>query len=57
MTCREKLKIEHPEYIDARFIGGCLDCPEDYGYLDEPEWCCLFKCDECWDREIPDSKE
>lgn len=30
MTCREKLKIEHPNE-DCRFR-----CPDDYGYLDRP---------------------
>lgn len=57
MTCREKLSKEHPEGIDTRWIGGCHNCPEDYGYLDEPEWCCLTKCDECWNREIPGTEE
>lgn len=56
MTCREKLKIEHPEYVKETYGGGCRDCPEDYGYLKAPDYC---TCDEkvcrlCWDREIPE---
>lgn len=54
MTCREKLEVEHPECIDTRYIGGCINCPVDYGYLGEPEYCSLFKCRECWNREIKD---
>lgn len=65
MTCRERLKMEHPECVvnecdppnDASYldyVGGCLGCPADYGYLESPEWCSLFDCERCWGREIPD---
>ena len=38
MTCRERLKLEHPEYIDDQntldlYAGGCCGCPDDHGYL------------------------
>lgn len=36
MTCREKLKMEHPELVDERFCGGCYWCPTHYGYLPMP---------------------
>ena len=26
MTCREKLKIEHPEYVGIYYRGGCKGC-------------------------------
>ena len=63
MTCREKLMMEHPEYISDRFCGDCRGCPDDYGYLPPPEncWYTQYKncdygeCRKCWDREIPDS--
>ena len=64
MTCREKLKIEHPEYVGSCYTGGCEGCPKDYGYLDDPDYCANrshrgfleHKCGICWDREIPCSE-
>lgn len=62
MTCREKLKIEHPELVDDGFIGGCCSCPDDYGYLDIPGYCndpswTDDYCTKCWSREIPETGE
>ena len=34
-----------------------LFCPSDYGYLGDPDFCWndgSYKCDRCWDREIPE---
>jgi len=57
MTCREKLKMEHPEKVSSSQIGGCLGCPSTYGYLPYPEGGCVGKnCNECWDREIPEDR-
>ena len=62
MTCREKLKIEHPELINSYYSGGCANCPSSYGYLDKPPYCHgeieidPHICDACWDREIPENK-
>lgn len=60
MTCREKLKIEHPEDIDPKCAGGCHKCPHDYGYMEKPKECVsktyFISCTECWDREIPEAK-
>ena len=55
MTCRERLKLEHPEKINDKLLGGCEGCPHDYGYLDKPKTCGR-SCDKCWDREIPEDK-
>ena len=54
MTCKEKLKQEHPELVDEeKYIPyGCKGCPSDYGYLDDPEWCHAANCRECWERNI-----
>ena len=57
MTCREKVKQEHPEEIDPERLGGCKGCPHQYGYAKEPEWCddnnfTDEKCRRCWDREV-----
>lgn len=64
MTCREKLKMEHPEDVIDRELcyGGCLNCPSDYGYLENPPRCSKKRnigeaCDECWDREIPETEK
>ena len=55
MTCREKLKLEHPECVDPIYGGGCEGCPSSYGYLSSPFVCGGRddECTECWDREIP----
>lgn len=63
MTCREKLKQEHPEHINPQSLGGCDYCPDTYKYLDKPEWCDgpvddkNERCTKCWDREIPGTDE
>ena len=63
MTAREKLAIDHPEQLDDVEPGGCMGCPNDYGYLPDFEFCKnnddrygdLFeRCKKCWDREIPE---
>ena len=63
MTAREKLAMEHPEKFDDLEPGGCIGCPEDYGYLEDADFCTsnydrygdLFVCcKKCWDREIPE---
>ena len=62
MTAREKLAMEYPEKLDDVEPGGCLGCPEDYGYLPDPDFCendydhystRFERCKKCWDREIP----
>lgn len=62
MTCREKLKIEHPEHVSETWGGGCFCCPNKYGYLDKPDYCANpdrddDDCERCWDREIPEDGE
>ena len=56
MTCREKLKIEHPNCISITHLGGCIGCPSCYGYLENPKYCNNGDdyCEECWNREIPE---
>ena len=63
MTAREKLTMEHPEKLDDLEPGGCMGCPEDYGYLLDPDFCMngcdrygdvFERCKKCWDREIPE---
>lgn len=59
MTCREKLAIEYPEYVDSTWCGGCRGCPHHHGYLPKPATCeggrfnSEHICTACWDREIP----
>lgn len=54
MTCREKLKLEHP--ADECYDVEKSRCPFEFGYLDDPEWCIVFDkvCERRWGREIPD---
>lgn len=61
MTCREKLKKEHPELVRDGACGGCVGCPDDYGYLDRKDTECPRKrmgdgdrCATCWSKEIPE---
>ena len=59
MTCREKLQQEHPELVDDKWIGGCDGCPDEYGYLEVPDFCGGHEkaCTRCWDREIKEEKK
>lgn len=60
MTYREKLQREHPECVEDFYIGGCKNCPENYGYEEKeeknenclPEKDIEGRCRECWDREM-----
>lgn len=60
MTCREKLKIEHPEFINPVSYGGCRGCPITYGYLPNSKRLCggdynklnNKRCKKCWDQEV-----
>jgi hypothetical protein len=67
MTCRELLKIEHPEdWEDVEPEGFCIGCPSDYGYAPDPDYCQydpvhtqepkLERCRKCWDREVESVK-
>ena len=57
MTCREKLKMEYPENVNAKYDGGCSGCPSTYCYMYDDESLCASDsydaCTKCWDREIP----
>lgn len=61
MTCRERLKIEHPDDICESACGGCFGCPDSHGYLPTPSYCTNdddeYSCTKCWDREIPGTEE
>ena len=60
MTCREKLKLEHPENVRKEYKGECYGCPAQYGYSDMPDYCVLGGDEDtwrrCWDREIPEAE-
>ena len=63
MTCREKLKIEHPRSINPFSFGGCYGCPHNYGYLPLSKRLCGGNysdfnhetCTKCWDQEVEES--
>ena len=67
MTCREKLKKEHPEDVDEKWGGGCYGCPDadTRRYIATNQTACLGNrvtrsgqetCRKCWDTEIPDTE-
>ena len=68
-TCRERLKREKPKFVCDDEFGGCVGCPQEYGYVKEAYWKCWVAgrvnvnereaiCRECWDRPVEeDSKE
>ena len=55
MTCKEKLKLDHPDWteMEINYRLHC-DCPSAFGYLDDPDYCAT-DCAKCWDREIPET--
>lgn len=61
MKIRDKLKLEYPEFVSDKFMGGCKGCPLSYGYVKSYyKGCCGFNssgnfCKELWDREMPES--
>lgn len=71
MTCKEKLKMEHPDKLANDSRGGCKGCPHMVGYMPRPGYCPYggndfdmlrteaqkILCTECWNREIPETKE
>jgi hypothetical protein len=67
MTCREKLKIEHPTELSDMWIGGCLGCPDEETrrYIAPGQTACrgnkvvgasVENCTKCWDTETPDTE-
>lgn len=54
MTCREKLKIEHPDKFHGYCLWQCDGCPHHYNYAPRPTHCFDLTCNECWDREVED---
>jgi hypothetical protein len=58
MTCKEKLKLDHPDWNDENIehVIEWGDCPEHYGYAPYRE-VCDGRCYECWDREIQNTAD
>lgn len=56
MTCKEKLKMDHPEWDDYKLgvaIGS--SCPSEFGYPEDAGLCAGGNsCVDCWDAEIPE---
>ena len=54
----ERLKNEHPECVSDEYSGGCIGCPEDYGYEEYRSKCpegldyldVEKGCRKCWER-------
>lgn len=61
MTYREWMEQNHPENVGKQFPGGAKDCPWYYGLESRTHsWCHtgtrIIRCDECWDREMPEEE-
>lgn len=66
MTFLEKFQKEHPELnikdwrdIPDSYFSDTAKCPKDLGYETLAEGisaCDKYWCDECWDREIPNTE-
>ena len=59
MTFREKLELEYPDNVDSCFVGGCKNCPCDYGYENGTQ-CRIYddeQCHDCWNRKMPMTPE
>lgn len=61
MTCREKLKLEHPDWSQTRIADAVIgSCPGHHGYAGDGQggFCKPgASCEECWDREIPEETD
>lgn len=63
MKFKEKLALEHPDFVNDIFKGGCKGCPCDYGYEKDTKSVKNCKdmggegCEYCWNRKIPGTKE
>lgn len=55
MTCKEKYKLDHPDWNGI--VHG-IGCPFEYGYLeierDDNDNCIRRDCVSCWNRDIPE---
>lgn len=53
MTCREKLKMEHPNEFGLYLLTAC---PCEFGYAEDPadslDGICDRNCSECWEQEV-----
>lgn len=59
-TCRDMVKMQHPEMVGDEFTGGVATCPHSYGYLPKSRDLCLLEpdsidtldalCTRCWDQ-------
>ena len=55
MTCKDKLKLDHPDWCAAELIEAFTrHCPSGYGYSSVTPLNCDKRCIDCWDREIPE---
>lgn len=59
MTCKEKLKVDHPKWTeDALQDHITNDCPDEYGYH-KSLTCGYFEgnCYRCWDSEVEEESK
>lgn len=58
MTCREKLKLDHPDLNEDQLFDMTRSyCPFEVGINYPPlSICCDSKCSDCWNREVPETE-
>ena len=56
MTCKEKLRLEHPEWGKSAYTRYC---PHHFGYAGDPGLliCGPCYCEDCWNREAVGNSE
>ena len=55
ITYKQLAELQHPDYINEKYLGGVKMCPITYGYTSSitcshPD---KNKCESCWNTEIP----
>lgn len=55
ITYKQLAELQHPDYINEKYLGGVRGCPKTYGYTSsitcsDPD---KNKCEACWNTEIP----
>ena len=55
ITYKQLAELQHPDYINEKYLGGVRGCPKTYGYTSsihcsDPD---KNKCEACWNTEVP----
>lgn len=55
ITYKQLAKLQHPDDISEKYLGGVMACPKTYGYTSSACNTTLTrnKCEACWNTEVP----